>query len=808
MKTFFALILIGVFSFSLFGTSLDVFAQNNENSPLKQLKQGVSLEQIKCNENLEPLYKENTKVICVTPETKKKLIDRNGWLEKISLKEPSKIDPIEKFPYSFEKEVFTQMPDSLPKFDFTSNELIKFETEDEVFSFLQEIRDYDRGDGFVSNTDDVWLPAEPMPEPEPEPEPEPAPEFESLELQQRQAQGSPSHGGIVSFDEGTNYSTTNIQVEYVDEPDYLKNDGKYVYLLNQNTLTIVDAFPPQDAKIILKVALDIEPQHLENMFLNDDHLVILHYGSSQIQTIAEFDFAPYPMYLQNTMVSVLDVSDKTNPVLVSQHSIDGAHNDSRMIDDVVYLITTNWINYEYPVIPRVISEAEIILPDIFRFPNIEDNYNFNTIAAIEVSSGDLINSETFLMGYSNSIYVSTENLYITYEKTNAHVSYEQYQRERFFSVIVPLLPEEAQDQINEINTNPGLDPRQKWRDVSVILQDAYNQMSKENREQLFLEIQTSLEEYDSKFDDRQRTVIHKINLDDGNLKYITNGEVPGNPLNQFSMDEYQGSFRIATTSQSFDRGELSNNVYILDENLEVTGKLEGIAPEERIFSSRFMGDRLYLVTFQQIDPFFVIDLSGKSPKILGELKIPGFSNFLQAYDDDHIIGIGRDTELNKNGGVRQLGVKVAMFDVSDFDNPKEKDVIIIGDSRTDSEITHDHKALLLDKEKNILSIPIKTSISSLENLQNVHDRYNRDKYWYGFYVYGFDEDGFVSKGEILHHQWQHDYNKPYMKSRSFYINDALYTVMDGSLKINDLDSLDEINSINLGYGGRILNYVR
>src|SRR3990167_6542936 len=126
---------------------------------------------------------------------------------------------------------------------------------------------------------------------------------------------------------------------------------------------------------------------------------------------------------------------------------------------------------------------------------------------------------------------------------------------------------------------------------------------------------------------------------------------------------HNGKFRVATTTESYtrDRTILSNNVYVLDENLKTIGSLEKIAPDESIYSARFMGDNLYLVTFQRIDPFFVIDLSSNTPVILGALKIPGFSNYLQAYDEDHIIGIGRDTKENELGGVQQLGVKMGQF---------------------------------------------------------------------------------------------------------------------------------------------------
>jgi hypothetical protein len=141
------------------------------------------------------------------------------------------------------------------------------------------------------------------------------------------------------------------------------------------------------------------------------------------------------------------------------------------------------------------------------------------------------------------------------------------------------------------------------------------------------------------------TVIHKIAIKDGRIRYVASGIVPGTILNQFSMDEHKGYFRIATTIGSWwwGRDDSKNNVYVLDDDMRTVGKLEGLAPGETIYSARFFGNRCYLVTYKQIDPFFVIDLRNpKDPKVLGELKIPGFSTYLHPYDENHVIGIGKN----------------------------------------------------------------------------------------------------------------------------------------------------------------------
>ena len=190
-------------------------------------------------------------------------------------------------------------------------------------------------------------------------------------------------------------------------------------------------------------------------------------------------------------------------------------------------------------------------------------------------------------------------------------------------------------------------------------------------------------------------------------------------------------------------------------------------------------------------------MSTDTPKILGELKIPGFSNYLHPYDEDHIIGIGRDT-IEKDSRVRQLGIKIALFDVSDVSNPLVVDEVVIGNQRTDSMALDDHRAFLFDKNKDILSIPIHGRADALDDTDNP-SAVSRNQQWHGFYVYGLDASkGCDFKGRIQHtignDSWPYSYTSP----RSFYIEDVLYTVSDVYLKMNDLQDIgNEINSIKL-----------
>ncbi len=615
-----------------------------------------------------------------------------------------------------------------------------------------------------------------------------------------QAQLSDTAGdsGMIDF------SSTNVQVHGVDEPDFLKNDGKYVYILSNDKLTIVEAFPAENAKVILKVGLDVQGQSLQNMFLNKDRLVIFYQGQGERYLIDEYDYRPSPIYSPTTHALILDISDKENAKIVKDYEISGYYQNARMIGDHVYFIANNGVDYRNPIIPYVTeSSRSMITPDVYYFDNPEEYYNFNTITAINVFGGQ-INADTFMIGQASTIYVSEDSIYITYTKSLPYPYYKTNTKDRFFKVIIPLLPGDVQAEIKTIE-NSNLDEHEKWSKISDLLQETYNRMSEKEKERLFNNIQKEVEEYETRLiRDTQVTVIHKIGMDRLILTYSSKAEVPGRLLNQFSMDEFDGKFRIATTSESFGSQSTSvyNNVYVLDQKLDIVGSLEKIAPRETIYSARFMGDRLYLVTFERIDPFFVIDLSTDTPKILGELKMPGYSNYLHPYDEKHVIGIGKETKENQWGGVEVLGVKVALFDVSNVSNPRVVDVFTIGDQSTDSEVLWNHKALLFDKNKNVLSIPIQSNIYADPLMKDIPVE---PKFWRGFYVFGVDPiSGFTLKGKVEHPNNYYDYG---YGSRSFYIGDVLYTVTGNLMKMNDLSDMHEINQVKLGNTGEIIKYI-
>jgi len=532
----------------------------------------------------------------------------------------------------------------------------------------------------------------------------------------------------------TDYSTTNIQVDGVDEADMVKTDGRYLYILSSEKVIILLAYPPEEARVLATIELSGSPIEI---FVNDNRLVVFERCG---YTAPSWEYGVgYGYYSQETAVKIYDISNRESPVLINEIRLSGAYFSSRMIGNYVYVVVNMSVGFENDVIvlPQITSRGNMrtIPPtDIYYFDNIGGSYVFAIVAAIDIQSAEELGENVFLTTYAHNMYVSTNNIYITY--TNGWYWYSE-----------------------------GWD---------------------------------------------EKTIIHKISIENGKIEYKSRAEVPGYVLNQFSMDEYQGYFRIATTTGEVWGGSARNHVYVLDDNLNIVGRLEGLAPGEKIYSARFMGSRAYLVTFKKIDPLFVIDLADPTnPRTLGELKIPGYSDYLHPYDETHVIGVGKDT-YDMGSFAWYQGIKIALFDVSDPANPIEVSKYVIGDRGTDSYVLSDHKAFLFSRSKNLLVIPISLAEIDRESYSGEvpPDAYG-ETVWQGAYVFSVSvENGLVLRGRITHEE-NACLDPSYYVKRSLYINDVLYTISDGLVKMNDLKSLDEIGKVALypPYAVEIDNYV-
>ena len=307
----------------------------------------------------------------------------------------------------------------------------------------------------------------------------------------------------------------------------------------------------------------------------------------------------------------------------------------------------------------------------------------------------------------------------------------------------------------------------------------------------------------------EETLLFRVRIGGGEIVPEAQGSVPGYVLNQFSMDEHDGYFRIATTTHR-EGYTWENNIYVLDMDLRIVGRLEGLAPGERIYAARFMGDRCYLVTFRKVDPFFVIDLSDPTaPRVLGKLKLPGYSDYLHPLDDDHIIGIGKETVPAEEGDFSWYqGLKIALFDVSDPEEPRLIDKLVIGDRGTDSPVLRDHKALLFDAERGIMVLPVLLAEIDEDGYPEgeVPPYVEGDYVWQGAVVLHVSvEDGIEVLGNVTHIEDPSFFDKlgyycpesPYFIRRALYIGDVLYTVSEAMVLMNDIWTLVELRRIYL-----------
>ncbi len=576
----------------------------------------------------------------------------------------------------------------------------------------------------------------------------PAPEKSANASMDSAANGKGSSG---TSDAG--YSSTNVQVEGVDEADVIKTDGSYIYKVRQNKISIVKAVPADAMLLVSEINFEAGNYYPQEMYVDGDRLVVIgsywkdiKYENGPQPAADTKMIMPYPYYSKSFVrADVYDISDKTRPVSMRQVELEGNYVSSRKIGSSLYFVT-NYYTYNYnpdpsappgevrPMLRDTAAGADFTSLD---FKSICYLPGFSQLVYLNIAGFDIANDSrkaevVSYLGGGNSIYVSAENMYVavqTYEaaKTNG---------------------------TDNGDTKPAV--IEPWDYAKPI------------------------------------TKVFKFAIKDTQINYVATGQAEGNILNQFSMDEYNGDFRIATTS--WNGNTQYNNLFVLDSAMQLKGKIDNLAPGERIYSTRFMGDKAYMVTFKQVDPLFVIDLADPAkPQILGQLKIPGYSDYLHPYDATHIIGFGKDAD--ENG--RAKGMKMAIFDVSDFANPRQMYAEAIGDRGTYSPLLYDHKALLFSKEKNLLAFPV--SLYEIDEAQKDNkDAYGMFKYQ-GLYVYGISlENGFTLRGRLSHISDEElkkfgnvAEGSSAIVERGLYIGNSLYTVSNFGIMSNDLDTLNQ-----------------
>ncbi|MEK6825474.1 MAG: beta-propeller domain-containing protein [Nanoarchaeota archaeon] len=612
------------------------------------------------------------------------------------------------------------------------------------------------------------------------------------------------------------YSQTNIQVQGVDEPDFVKNDGKYIYQIVGNKVVIVDAYPASKMNIVATIDIN---QSISQMFIENNTLVIFGEGYEYLPAIDTTSSSEEkmsasmiaPCYGRGcggssrswTHVFVYDVSDRTSPRLKQNISVEGAYLGARMIGKNVYFVSNEYVSPLHPILPlyRMNGIEKSIDPrEIGYFGIIDASYTFTSVAALSLNDGTL-NLKTYLTGSTSTLYMSEDHLYLTAQKS---FSQKEYLERVIKEVMIPLLPIEQQNKISEMVKN-GFS-RENSEAMSDVLRSYSESLKGEEKAQFDARIQNESQKFMQNIQkELLKTKIFKIAVKGNDISYRGSGEVPGRVLNQFSMDEFNGRFRIATTTGDVWNGKSLNHLYVLDSDLKIVGSVEDFAPGERIYSARFMGKRAYIVTFKKIDPFYVIDLSNDQPKVLGYLKIPGYSDYLHPYDENHVIGIGKNARGGGENFAWYQGMKVSLFDVSDVEHPVESAHLDIGDRGTDSPALHDHKAFLFDKQKNLLVLPILLAEVDKSKLQGQDlDSAYGTSVWQGAYVMHIDLHNITVKGKIIHvddaslkkYKWN---DEQFTIKRALTINDVLYTVSGGQIQAHTLENISEVGKVKLPY---------
>ncbi len=524
------------------------------------------------------------------------------------------------------------------------------------------------------------------------------------------------------------YSTTNIQVKEVDEADIVKTDGTYIYVVSGNALHIVLAYPAESAEVVSTTGFSGTPVSL---YLYDDKVALIcrDYREPEFWRCEPGRCTGSPGIGDKTIIYIFSVEDPADPVLEREVEIDGRYTDSRMIGEWLYFLTTSPADpYSDDLAFPEVRDGEdgTFTPIAYSLEGEDEAFAFTTIGSVSLGSDAPVRAKTFLVGTAGTVYVSPTTLYF-----GVHSAGE------------PSMLRHVDEQGREVGENGD------------------------------------------------KTAIYSFSLQDGAIRFKAAGSADGKLLNQYSMDEYGGNLRLATTVTEYDswRTMLSSTVTVLDNRLSPLGTVEGIAPDERIYAARFMGDRLYLVTFRETDPFFVIDLSDPArPSLAGELKLPGFSNYLHPYDATHIIGVGKTANFG--------AVKLSLFDVSDITKPGLVDSVELGEAGSSSEVLNDPKAFLFDKEKDILVLPVELA-GTYRTLQPSGNYYGGREVWGGAYVFSVDPDrGFSLTGKVKHYDERSGYQVPV--KRALYIEDTLYTLSPRVIYMSDLgDGVSYLNDVNL-----------
>jgi uncharacterized secreted protein with C-terminal beta-propeller domain len=543
------------------------------------------------------------------------------------------------------------------------------------------------------------------------------------------------------------YSETNVQVTGIDEPDIIKTDGKNLYISKQGR----NSYPIMEDNVrqgLFTTPSTIPPTYNQSrtLIVNATPLSELGIASDSIKETGEFLYSKENkilIILSQPNVVAYDVSDPKNPIkkwaikLESNTSITA----SRMTNGSLYLITNTWVNDSSPCSIPILSapnKVSALCTDIW-VPIAQEPVNaVYTVMAVNPNNG-VTTQKLNVGGESGSTVISVfpNNIYLSYRSKMSQFNVMIDFVETQFS---DLLSADTIAKIKKIN-GYDISNNSKMSEIEKVISAEVNLLDPDKKLKYENEFHNRMTNYtNARLRDIDRSVIVRIPL--SQLSIATTASIPGHLLNQFSLDEYNGYLRLTTTVGETwgNNGKTRNDVYVLNQNLAVVGSILDLGITERIYSTRFVGDKGYLVTFRQVDPFYVLDLSNpKKPVMAGELKIPGYSSYLEPIDQNTILGVGQESGK----------VKVALFDVSNPKNPTEQSKYTLTDSWTD--VNSNHHAFLKDDKHKVFFIPGGQ----------------------GGYVFGYEGNALTLKTTV----------SGYSVKRAIYIGDYLYVIGDGKISV-------------------------
>ena len=560
--------------------------------------------------------------------------------------------------------------------------------------------------------------------------------------------------GALAAEAGVDFSVTNVQERGIDEPDIVKTDGETIYVVVQTSLYAIDA-TGDEPRLLDRLDLDTWGAQL---LLTRDRLLVMGHGNFAPHRLLqpeidpgfeEFDeIAPYGG--NGTTLTLVDVSRPDRLEVAETLSVEGAYLTARLTGKSVRLVTSSFPE----VLPFVYPEESGFLSELNA--GLENQRIVSRLGASDWLS-DYVREDHVTGASESGLAVGCSNVRMPVESSG-------------FGMLSVLTLDPAN----------GLSPV----DSDAVMTDG--QTVYVSAEGLYVSTPHWSNEgqnrrgEDSFLGGRENTLIHRFDISEPfDTAYTGSGEVRGSMLNQFSMSEHDGYLRVAST----DHYEQESYVTVLDTQsaeLKTVGRVGNLGLGEQIFAVRFMGDTGYVVTFRQVDPLYTVDLSNpERPKVLGELKIKGYSAYLHPVGENLLLGIGQDA--NSQGQTR--GTQLSLFDVSDLEDPTRLYQMRLGQG-SNSEAEYDHHAFLWWPSLKLAVLPV----SSYR-----YDERTGSENWFSGAV-GAEVDpttGITAVGTLAHPHGS-------QIRRSVVIGDTLYTVSDAGLKASSLETFGERGWLPLG----------